>query len=56
MKRFVRKQFCKSEAELANAVHAFQKKMTPEYCSKYINKLKEVTLINTFYANNHVFI
>jgi transposase len=46
MKRYVRKHFCNNETELANAVHAFQKKLTPSYCAKYINKLKEVCKLN----------
>jgi hypothetical protein len=42
MKKYVRKLFCKDIQELEAAVHAFQRKLTPEYCAKYINKLKEV--------------
>ena len=38
MKRFVRKQFCKDETELTNAVHAFQKKLTPTGCKFTIEK------------------
>jgi transposase len=44
MKRYVRKIFCKDLKELEDAVHSFQKQLTPEYCSKHINKLKEVLL------------
>jgi hypothetical protein len=42
MKKYVRKLFCKDIQELEDAFQAFQRKLTPEYCTKYINKLKEV--------------
>ena len=40
MKRYVGNNL----KELEDAVHSFQKQLTQEYCSKYINKLKEVLL------------
>ena len=45
LKQHVRKCRCTSEIEIIQACQEFQNKMTPEYCQKYINKLKEVIQI-----------
>ncbi len=46
MKSFIRKRFCSNVAELKKAVHDFRtEKMTPEYCNKYISRLKKVIKI-----------
>ena len=42
MKNYVRERFCKSPEEVAQAVHDFQRTITPEKCQNYINKLREV--------------
>jgi transposase len=42
MKRFVRKRLCKNEDELIQAILDFRKTITPEMCTNYILKLKEV--------------
>ncbi len=43
MKRFIRKRFCSSVAELKQAVKDFRHEiMTPEYCAKYIFRMKKV--------------
>jgi transposase len=42
LKQHVRKCRCTTEKEIIQACQEFQNKMTPEYCQKYINKLKEV--------------
>jgi len=42
MKQFIRKKFCQNVQDLKDAVQEFNSKMTPEYCRKYIKKLKEV--------------
>ena len=38
----IRKKFCKTPFEVDMAVLEFQKKITPEICQNYINKLKEI--------------
>jgi transposase len=45
LKQHVRKCRCTTEKEIIQACQEFQNKMTPEYCQKYINKLKEVIQI-----------
>ena len=46
MKRFIRKRFCASVAELRKAVQDFRNTvMTPEYCGRYVSRLKKVIKI-----------
>jgi len=45
MKIFIRKKFCKTPEEVANAIHEFQASFTPERCQKYIKHLKKVIRI-----------
>ena len=45
LKRYVRKARCTCENDVMMAVKEIQNKMTPEYCQRYINKLKKVVQI-----------
>ena len=46
LKRFVRKYYCKNAADVLKAVEEFHKTLTPEYCRKYIDHLKQVLNIH----------
>ena len=45
LKKHVRSFRCKTIQELIMACKEFQKKMAPEYCQNYINKLKKIVQI-----------
>jgi hypothetical protein len=45
MKIFIRKKFCKTPEEVADAIHEFQTSFSPQRCQKYINHLKKVIKI-----------
>ena len=47
MKNQIRKDFFTScnVKNVKNSIEKFQKKMTPEYCQKFINKLKDIIII-----------
>ena len=49
MKNYVRNQFCKTPEEVAGAVQDFRKKLTPEKCQNYINKIHEVKNFTLLY-------
>ena len=42
MKRFIRKYYCKNVDDTLKAIEKFHETVTPEYCQRYIKKLKEV--------------
>ena len=44
MKKFVRKQRCKTINDVIKAVKHFWKKLTPKYCTNFINHLKKVNI------------
>jgi hypothetical protein len=45
LKRHVRSNRCKTIEDLLTACKDFQKKVTPEYCQNFINKLKKIVQI-----------
>ena len=45
LKRHVRSYRCKTIEDLLTACKDFQKKVTPEYCQNFINKLKKIVQI-----------
>lgn len=46
LKNYVRLQFCKTSQQVADAVNDFLNNLSKEKCIKYINKLKEVSILN----------
>ncbi len=40
MKNFIRNKFCTNIDDLKEAIKEFSLKVTPEYCQKYIKKIK----------------
>lgn len=45
LKRFVKKRRCYFVDDLAKVIREFEKKLTPQYCQGYIQKLKKVMQI-----------
>lgn len=46
LKQFVSKKRCRCVSDLVEAIREFEKKLTAEYCRKYIRKLPEVILMD----------
>lgn len=42
LKRFIRKQQCRSITEVTNAIQSFHQTLTPEKCKNYIDRLHKV--------------
>ena len=42
MKNFVKRKFCKTPEEVANAIEEFRLSLTPEKCQNYINRIHNV--------------
>ena len=42
LKRYLALKSCENEEDAANAIGVYIQRLTPEKCSKYIKKLKEV--------------
>jgi transposase len=45
MKKFIRKQRCRNINDVQNAIAVFHRALTPEKCTKYIDRLHKVNLI-----------
>ena len=41
LKRFIRKYYCKTVEDVLNAVNEFHSTITPDYCRRYIDRLKK---------------